>query len=320
MTRFVVTFLFAFIGVPAGFAQEKPITFALIGDVPYSEHAVAVDFPNMIAEINQANVAFTVHDGDIKSGSTPCTNSILDAMFASFQQFESPLIYLFGDNEWTDCEKHQTNGLSPDQWLQVLRDRFCKGDQSLGKRTLKLTRQSEKPDFSIFRENVRWAMGGVLFVGLNVPGNANNFGQEEFAERNKANIAWIKEGFALAKSSGSRAIMIMQQANPHYDLPATNALRRGFNEMLKVLEKETLAFPKPVVLVHGDSHYFRIDKPMLSPVSHRRVENFTRVETFGNPDVHWIEVTIDPADPAVFVFRPKIIRKNLIDHSKPAAL
>jgi hypothetical protein len=28
-----------------------------------------------------------------------------------------------------------------------------------------------------------------------------------------------------------------------------------------LLREETVAFRKPVVLVHGDSHYFRIDKP-----------------------------------------------------------
>ena len=55
--------------------------------------------------------------------------------------------------------------------------------------------------------------------------------------------------------------MLVIQANPNFDLPA--AQRTGFNDFLAALEAETLAFEKPVVLVHGDSHYFRIDKPML---------------------------------------------------------
>jgi hypothetical protein len=36
-----------------------------------------------------------------------------------------------------------------------------------------------------------------------------------------------------------------------------------------------------VVRVHGDSHYFLVDKPLLDPQG-RRVENFTSVETFGD--------------------------------------
>ena len=74
-----------------------------------------------------------------------------------------------------------------------------------------------------------------------------------------------------------------------------------------------MAFGKPVVLVHGDSHYFRIDKP-LTRVG-RRLENFTRVETFGNPDVHWLRVTVDPHDANVFTFRPQIVRGNLVKHN-----
>jgi hypothetical protein len=44
----------------------------------------------------------------------------------------------------------------------------------------------------------------------------------------------------------------------------------------RALEADMLAFRKPVVLVHGDSHYFRIDKPLLGTSSRRHVENFTR--------------------------------------------
>jgi hypothetical protein len=88
--------------------------------------------------------------------------------------------------------------------------------------------------------------------------------------------------------------------------------------MLAALEQETVAFGKPVVLVHGDSHYFRIDKPLTR--GGRRLENFTRVETFGNPDVHWLRVTVDPNDPNVFTFRQQIVRNNLVKHKPSTAV
>jgi hypothetical protein len=47
---------------------------------------------------------------------------------------------------------------------------------------------------------------------------------------------------------------------------------------LLALRDEVIGFRKPVAWVHGDSHYFRVDKPFQG----RRLENFTRVETFGD--------------------------------------
>ena len=53
------------------------------------------------------------------------------------------------------------------------------------------------------------------------------------------------------------------------------------------------------VNAQGDSHYFRIDRPFLDAEG-RRLENFTRVETFGdnqgngNNDVQWLKVNVDP--------------------------
>ena len=65
--------------------------------------------------------------------------------------------------------------------------------------------------------------------------------------------------------------------------------------------------------MHGDSHYFRIDKPFLDSQG-RRLENFTRVKTFGdhqengNNDVHWLKVLVDTRSNAVFTFIVRAIR------------
>jgi len=309
-------------GTPAG----KPATrnaspdlrydFALIGDVPYDELQATNLFPNMIEELNQARLAFVVHDGDIKSGSTPCTDDCFERVFAQFQTIRHPLVYLFGDNEWSDCGSVKTNAFDPLERLQKLRDLFTQGNRSLGRRTIPLARQSSEPSFAAFRENVRWTHGGVMFAGLNAPGDDNHFGTPEFGPRNAANIAWIQDAFAIATKENLRAVMLIMQANPHFDLAVTNRLRRGFNEMLDVIEKETLAFKRPVVFVHGDSHYFRIDQPLLDSRSRRRIENFTRVETFGNPDVHWLRVSVDWRDPNVFRYHPQYVGKNLLKHQR----
>ena len=293
----------------------RSFDFALIGDTPYTDEQITNLFPNLIAELNQERLVFVVHDGDIKSGATPCDDKILEDRLRDFQSFKHPLIYLFGDNEWTDCAR-ATNGFDPNERLAKLRELFARGDESLGQSKVHLTRQSLDSNFSKFRENVRWTRSGVMFVGLNVPGSINNYGKPEFAERNVANLAWIKEAFALARQTNRRAVMLIMQANPFPQTGSTNRMHAGFRPMMDLIERETVAFNGPVVLVHGDSHYFRIDKPLVGSKSKRRIENFTRVETFGNPDVHWVRVTVNPHDPDVFTFRPQIVKANVVNHGQ----
>lgn len=283
----------------------------LIGDAPYTEEQITTSFPNLLAALDRERLAFVVHDGDIKAGDMPCSDAVFEDRLRDFQSSSHPLVYIFGDNEWTDCSS--TNGFSPEERLQKLRDLFTRGEESLGRRKLRLTRQSNGLRFSEFRENVRWSMRGVMFVGLNVPGAINDYGKPEFAERNAANIAWIKESFEVAKLGRRSALMFIMQANPFPERGATNRMHAGFKEMMALLEQQTIAFKKPVVLVHGDSHYFRIDKPLVDARG-RRIENFTRVETFGNPDVHWVRVTVDPRTSDVFTFRPEIVAENAVQH------
>jgi hypothetical protein len=292
-------------------------TFGLIGDMPYGPEG-ELKFPNVIADINQdRTLAFVAHDGDIKNGSTVCSNEMFANRLERFYEIEHPLIYVPGDNEWTDCHRANNGAYDPIERLAYLRDLFFPTDESLGARTLTLERQSAEPQYALYRENVRWVVKNVMFAGLHVVGSNNNLGRTpaadaEYAARNAATVSWLHDTFDLATAQGYKAVMLVIQANPNFDLPP--AQRTGFNHLLAALEAETLAFEKPVVLVHGDSHYFRIDKPMLGTISRRRVENFTRVETFGENDNHWLRVTVEPGNPNVFAFDQRIVATNLVQH------
>ena len=298
--------------------QSPMFEFGLMGDLPYNAEQES-KFQNLIRDINESHLAFVVHDGDFKSGSSRCTNELFYRRYDLFQTFAHPFMFIFGDNEWTDCHRTSAGGYDPIERLNKLRAIFTQGDESLGGRTQKLARQSEDFRYLKFRENVRWTYGHIMFVGLNVPGSNNNFSRTqeadlEYFERNEANLAWMKESFSLARAGEFKGIMIVIQANPGFELPPTDPERTGYNDLLKALKDETLAFGRPVVLVHGDSHYFHIDKPMLGSTSERRIENFTRVETFGSPDVHWIRGIVDFRDPDLFKFRQEIVEENLMDH------
>jgi hypothetical protein len=125
--------------------------------------------------------------------------------------------------------------------------------------------------------------------------------------------------------------MLMSQADPGFDAsdatpgpvrdPQTlnetdgPANQDGFDDFLVALRTEVVAFKKPVAYVHGDSHYFRIDKPFLNAAG-QRLENFTRVETLGdhrengNNDVNWLKVLVDPRSREVFAYEPQIVPAN----------
>jgi Calcineurin-like phosphoesterase len=290
-------------------------TFALIGDMPYGAEGDA-KFPNVIADINADNkLSFVVHDGDFKNGSSLCSDAVFFNRLDLFNQFQQPFIFVPGDNEWTDCHRANNGAYEPTERLAFLRALFFPTNDSLGRTHLTLERQSDGSPFQIYRENVRWTVHNVLFVGLHVVGSNNNLGQPpasstpEYVARNAANLAWLRESFAIA-SLGHKAVMVIIQADPGFELAP--AQRTGFNDFLAARQTETIAYGRPVVLVHGDSHYFRIDKPMIGTESGRRVENFTRVETFGELDNHWLHVTVEPTSRNVFVFDQRIVNANLI--------
>jgi hypothetical protein len=308
-------------------SQDQGFTFALIGDLGYAPNEQPWT-DNVLADISaDRSLAFVIHDGDLSSPRFACTDEMLERRLAQFNALAHPLIYTPGDNEWTDCHDGQgIKGGNPLARLAKVRSLFFPDEQSLGRRKIALLRQSRNPAFATFRENVRWDMGGVTFATLHVPGSNNGLGRApdgdaEYDLRNKANLAWLSETFAHAKASNSRAIMIVQQANMYPEWPPVAGkpvTPSGFADLRALLEQEATAFGKPVVLVHGDSHYFRIDNPLRknAPAPGQRpppsLENFLRVETFGTPNHHWLHVTVDPNDPNVFTFRPRIVKANVM--------
>lgn len=133
--------------------------------------------------------------------------------------------------------------------------------------------------------------------------------EAEYQARNAANLAWMEENFDEAEDNGSAGVMLIIQANPFEE--DTNE-PSGFTDFKETLERETVSFGKPVVLVHGDSHTFRIDRPMFDSQTGARIQTFTRVEAFGSPDVHWVRASVDTRDPEVFSFQREIVEENVV--------
>ena len=386
--------------------RNNQFDFALVGDVPYAPTALlgsakvqiypSPEYDALIADINAHNkVLFSVHMGDIKAGDTWCVggnqkdpsgaDNIYTKNLQLFNSYRNAAIYLLGDNEWTDCHRTNNGAYNPTERLAYIRGAagFYATNQSLGQQSISLTRQSSDVGFELYKENVRWRAGSIIFVGLNQPGSNNNHfritsassplptddNEAEYTARNAANIEWIRKAFTMANNdSSTRAIVIMQQANVFERFLEANAAgvpqyaRSGYEAFVAELRNQTIAFGKPVVLVGGDTHTVRIDKPLtavstivngvttytrdnqgnivgypahsaatgnaiVTPLTQfntvtgapgctplsatcvvpTRVQNFTRVEVFGSPDVAWIRAIVDPFDPNVFSFATQTI-------------
>jgi hypothetical protein len=311
--------------------SRSAYAIGLWGDVPYSDEQVTSGVPNLVADMNRQRLAFTVHDGDIKAGGSRCDDSVYQQFEAFLNALRAPALYTPGDNEWTDCDRPSAGGFDAEERLQHIRENFFDTPFSFGQRRLRVAQQ-EAP----YVENLRWRIGRVVYATLHVVGSDNNLGDVnpdpvEFAARDAATNDWLRETFESAERSRAEAVLLVIQANPGFDasdptrspqrdprtLLAPSGQPDGFTAYLRALREETIAFRKPVVMVHGDSHYFRVDKPLQNELG-QRVENFTRVETpgdnaqNGNNDVHWTKVLVDPASREVFAFQPQIVPANRV--------
>jgi hypothetical protein len=310
-----------------GHGKHGAYTVGLWGDVPYSDEQEATGVPNLIADMNRATLAFSVHDGDIKAGGSRCDDDLYVQFEGYLNALEAPAMYTPGDNEWTDCDRPAAGGFDSAERLEFIRENLFDSGRSFGQKTLRQDVQ-EAP----YVENRRWDLGRVTYATLHVVGSDNNRSGDvapdpaEWAARDAATNDWLRETFDVAERRHSKAVMLIIQANPGFDQadptraptrdPATLAPDDGFFNFLKALREETIAFGKPVALVHGDSHYFRIDKPLLDAAGNR-IENLIRVETPGdnaqsaNNDVQWLKVTVDARDREVFSFEHEIVESNL---------
>lgn len=282
----------------AGGAAGAEFTFGALGDTPYNRFE-ETHFPGLLARMSDEDLAFVVHVGDFKSATAPCSDELFRQRRDWFDSVRHPFVFVPGDNEWTDCHGFQAGGHDPLERLAKLRELFSAGEESLGRRRIKLARQS--PDYP---EHARWRHGNALFVTLNVPGPDNNARQmpEEFRSRSAAVARWLEQSFNLARGDGLRAVVIFMQANP-WASPTSRYF--GFRELLATMAKEALAFDGEVLLVHGDTHRYRVDSPLRDPATGAWVANFTRVEVFGSPGMNWVRLRVtEEAGRVVFEVTP----------------
>jgi hypothetical protein len=295
--RFVIALAFCACGFTGLHAQSSPpagvdhYTFGVLGDTPYGTDEES-QFIALLAEMNHERLAFAVHVGDFKSATTPCSDEVYLQRRDWFELAHHPFVYVPGDNDWTDCWRPFGAASDPMERMTRLRELFFSGDRRMGQMKLHLSRQSPNNAARLpsYPEHMRWIYGRVLFVTLNVPGPDNNRTRmpEEAAERTLAAREWLRAAFALARKERLPGLVMLMQADPWR---RTGAPRTAFAELLNDLVREALSYAGTVLLVHGDTHRFRVDQPLVNPATRTIVPNVTRVEVFGSPQVNWVRIT-----------------------------
>jgi hypothetical protein len=315
--KLLISFL-AIFSLTAHAQSASPFKFIALGGMPYNIPDDYARYERLIAAINRSNPSFSIFIGDTKSGSTPCSDEYNQKVKNYFNQFEAPLIYSIGDNEWTDCHRPLAGSYDPLERLESIRSSFFYSQMSLGKKQIRLVRQADiDPLYKKYVENSYWVKNRFIFVNIHIPGSNNNFERDEqakaeFADRNRANIAWINHIFSLAKSEEFDGIVFAYQADMFYTPSQAISPESGYRDTLTSLSQNSARLKKPILLIHGDSHRLIIDQPLKAPNQRDTLENVIRLEVMGAEQVQAVEIGVIPGASQPFEFKPLILRQNML--------
>jgi len=304
--------------------SDSQFTLAVIGDTPYGPVKLA-EFPSLIAKINaDPDVRIVAHLGDIKAGkNSDCSNAYFTNIRSLFDTFEDPLVYTPGDNEWTDCHKAiKNNGIyTPTERLAEVRALFFPvAGQTLGINSTHVLSEARDPANSAYVENVLFKRANVVFAALNITGSNNDLAawgtplgadaanyptqSQEFAARAQANSAWLTRTFSTAAKTHAAGVVLFFQADMWDTAEPTLS---GFDALVQQIGSLSAQFGKPVLLLEGDSHQFRVDNPFStsSPLhtlhaSTPVADNVTRVVVEGSDAgrTEYLRLKIDPGNKA----------------------
>jgi hypothetical protein len=284
-------------------------TFALLGDTPYGE-AQRAQFPALVSAVDaDPAVRMVLHAGDVKSGSSTCSDARFADLADLYGTFDDPFVLTPGDNDWTDCHRTTSGSYLPTERLEAIREVFFpRTGQTLGEHPMPVTSQSRaQREHAEYVENVTFRQSRVVFATVHVVGSENDLlpwdqlpgGDRpaerlaEFEARRAANLDWINAVFDTAERTHAPGMALLLQAEP--------LTTPGFQVERDLILQRAEEFGRPVLLMHGDEHQYEVEPGYGS------VPNLTRLETFGDTASAWLRVTADPTDPQVFSWEPQTV-------------
>lgn len=300
--------------------KPPPFEFAVLGDTPFGSTEVPV-VRSVLANIGDSPAAFVIHAGNLKGAAESCRDELITQRLGLLASSPKPLIYVPGANDWANCQRATEGGYNPVERLDFLRDHAFSDDALLGPGPVghapfDLTRQSDMARFRQYHENVRWFYGGVVFVGLNLPGNNNNYRSAggrngEFEDRAVATRVWLQHAIVYAKQKAAIGMVIVAQADPAFEPARRGGLGSlfsdragrhgvdGYKEFRTQLLRLTTHFREPVLLIDSGKTMRRAQP--LRDARGALVKSFTQLSTYGSPTTNrWVRVRVDPSTSSLF--------------------
>lgn len=317
MIRLII-FILIFQILSACSNNNKPIStlFIALGDLPSDEKNYPL-YEALIKSINLIKPSLVIHTGDATHPGD-CTNKTIDHGYNYMNSFDAPVLFALGDNDWTDCPKRDYDSI---ERLNYYRQTHFNSNITLGSKSIEVFNQNETGH----PENMRLSKDNIGFVTVHVIRTINNMIplepdlREEFFLRNEANLLWLKQSFS--EFNDTDAIVVTLHANMFesqrlpfkmlahkiyknkklllsYETYKTlfrtlfggpnYKFKLPYRDIGKSIQKLSSEFKKPVLLLHGDTHFHRITRPLKDfPYLHV-------IETFGSPNVKAIEIAVQP--------------------------
>jgi len=155
--------------------SAHPVTIGVIGDMPYTAQQFATFQGFLNTMSSDPKFQLTIHLGDIKSGSSACTDAYIKGIRDALNSYSGALVYTPGDNEWTDCHRNAADPKNPAERLGFLRAKFFfNPGTTLGIRPRRVLTQGSEADFAAFVENQAWVDAKTAFAVINLPGSNND--------------------------------------------------------------------------------------------------------------------------------------------------
>lgn len=321
------------LAAPDTSATPARFAFAVAGDVPGQVAHVPL-MEKIFQSIELSDSSFGLFVGTVRAMREPCSDELFDARRFLFENSRKAIMLAPPGDLWIGCEARNVGGsvggsvgsFDADERLARVREVFYGDPYALGQNLFEVYRQSEMARFRSYPENRRWQWGGILFVTLNLPTGNNNFqlgagGNGEFEDRVIGNRVWLERAFQLAQRQKLRGLVIAVQADPHFELPMrapdpTSRVRDGYYEFKLQLRQLAARYAGSVLLAHGGTLGFRVDRPLLDARG-RPVPNVVRVTGAGSPPRSargrpdtggWLRVVVDPRGQHVFtVYQRRVI-------------
>ncbi len=294
--------------------QSQPLQFALIGDNPYADESFE-RYDLMIERINASGVDWVVHLGDMKDGGGSCADEDLQKVFEINSQFSIPFVLTPGDNDWFDCRRESAGSWDRLDRLDKLREIFFSTPVALP-----IISQRTSEIYGDFVENVYWLDSNVMFATIHLVGlTGKEGGISLHSDVEDAAIEWLGTVFDAAIEADAKGVFVAMQADIYpfsgdrywlRDVCGSCAdVRTHYERFHQALLTQSARFPRPIMLAMGDTHVFRVDKPVYD--GDRLVEHVTRVESFGEDQVHWVRIEVHPDARDVFQVHQEIIPENV---------